>query len=70
MQGDSQTIVTLARLRGLSTRQLAQRAGVEYTGLTRVLKGARPLTPETERRLVAALFPAAFQEAGDDNRAA
>ena len=56
--------------RGATARELAAQSGLHETKVSRLLHGHVRLTPELQRKVVAALYPGAFEEAGRDEPAA
>ncbi len=55
---------------GLADKQVAERAKIHPSRLSRLLHGRETLTPAAQRRILQAIYPEALQEAGDDRPAA
>ena len=50
-------VAALRKTRGWTARELARRAGVSYSLLTKVESGAAPASPSFLDKLILALFP-------------
>ncbi len=56
--------------RGLADKQVAERAKIHPTRLSRLLHERERITPATGQRLVRAVFPECFEEVHSDPSAA
>ena len=57
-------------VRRLTARDVSRRSGIHDSRLSRIFNGQERLTPQTERRIIEAIWPEAFGGADDDHPAA